>query len=83
MVDWFNSGLGGLARQVIESPAWRSCRLFPARKIGEEILAAERGKTLGSADWEKTLYWWTCLNLVLWENMFLDSSIKQPANPPR
>jgi len=83
MVDWFNRGLGGLARQVIESPAWRSCRLFPARKIGEEILAAERGKTLGSADWEKTLYWWTCLNLVLWENMFLDSSIKQPANPPR
>ena len=78
MVDWFNRGLGGLARQVIESPAWRSCRLFPARKIGEEILAAERGKTLGSADWEKTLHWWTCLNLVLWENMFLDSSIKQP-----
>ena len=79
MVDWFNRGLGGLARRVIESPTWRSCRLFPARKIGEEILAAERGKTLGSADWDKTLHWWTCLNLVLWEKMFLDSSIKRPA----
>jgi asparagine synthase (glutamine-hydrolysing) len=78
MVDWFNCGLGGLARRVIASPAWRSCRLFPARRIGEEILAAEQEKNLGPGDWDKTLHWWTCLNLVLWQNLFLTPKATSP-----
>lgn len=72
MIDWFHQGLGGLAQKVIASPRWRGCRLFPSRKIGEEILRAGREKHLGPKDWEKTLQWWTCLNLVLWESLFLD-----------
>jgi len=72
MIDWFHQGLGGLARKVIASPGWRDCRLFPSRKIGEEILRAERDKHLGPKDWDQTMRWWICLNLVLWKSLFLE-----------
>lgn len=74
MIEWFNQGLGGLVETLTAHPRWSATRAFDPRKVADELLVSVRNRAFGQNDWAKCLHFWTCLNLVLWEILFLDGN---------
>jgi asparagine synthase (glutamine-hydrolysing) len=72
MIEWFNAGLNGVVEKTIRHPRWNDSRLFDGRKLGAEILTKIQDRSFTQADWGKTLTYWSYLNLIIWEMLFLD-----------
>lgn len=72
MIEWFNAGLNGLIEFTVSHPRWKSSRLFDSSAIGEELLRKCQQRSFTRADWGRTLTFWTYINLILWEILFLD-----------
>lgn len=71
MIQWFNSGLGGLLEPVVRSDFWRSTPYWDAQKEGELLLSRSASQSWRQSDWNTLLGLWSKMNLVIWQEMFL------------
>lgn len=72
MIDWFNGGLSDLVETLAKHPLWRESPFWNGPQVLEVVRAKARAKSWTLSDWGLSLEVWACMNLVLWQMMFVD-----------
>jgi len=72
VVDWFNAGCGGLLDRVLNHERWKGATLFDSKKVGDALNVKLSSRSFVHADWVEVMNYWTYINLVVWEILFID-----------